>query len=220
MAKAMMAVMKVRAGPAAPRRARRGAAVARGARARARAHASARPSAAHAPPSPPRARAPQQLASMRDEESRDGAWFILPVAGDETFAWASFTAEILGPDEYDPSPDAAPRASPFKDGLFRLAFAVPEGFPAAAPAVTFKTKLFHPLVNEEDGRLCNEFMASQWPAAGGTLRDALVIARRMLAQPHLNNDMCVNTAAKEMLGDLNAYDAKVKAYTEKYAAPA
>ena len=62
----------------------------------------------------------QQLSALRVEENAEDAWFILPAAGDESFDWRKFTVEVLGPLEYDPSPDAAPRASPFSEGLFRV----------------------------------------------------------------------------------------------------
>lgn len=153
---------------------------------------------------------------MRTEENSEDAWFILPAAGDDAFDWQKFTVEVLGPPEYEPSPDTTSRVSPFADGLFRVELAIPDTYPAAPPAIKFVTKLFHPLVNLEDGRLCSEFMTSQWVAGYG-LRDVLVIVRRMLAQPHLNNDLCVNTEAKELLGNLEKFDALVRDYTTKYA---
>jgi ubiquitin-protein ligase len=151
------------------------------------------------------------------EENAEDAWFILPAAGDESFDWRKFTVEVLGPLEYDPSPDAAPRPSPFSEGLFRVELSVPDAFPSAPPAIKFVTKLFHPLVNLDDGRLCADFMTSQWNSTGFGLRDVLVIVRRMLAQPHLNNDLCVNIAAKELLGDIDKFDSHVKDFTAKYA---
>lgn len=158
----------------------------------------------------------KQVARLREEEAREDAWFILPPAEDEDVNWMAFSVEIEGPKEYDPSPSGEPRASPYAEGLFRVALKLSDSYPAEAPDVRFTTRLWHPLVNEADGRLCVDFLKSQWTPTLG-VRDVLVALRRMLAQPHLNNELSVNTSAKEELSDLARFDAHARAEVAKYA---
>lgn len=100
--------------------------------------------------------------------------------------------------------------------MFRVALKLSDSYPAEAPDVRFTTRLWHPLVNEADGRLCVDFLKSQWTPTLG-VRDVLVALRRMLAQPHLNNELSVNTNAKEELSDLARFDAHARAEVAKYA---
>ncbi len=105
-----------------------------------------------------------------------------------------------------------------------MQLAFPDAFPAAPPAVKFDVPVWHPLVSADaahSGKLCEDYMKEQWalfkpPAAPG-VRDVLVILRRLLAQPHVNNDLHVNSEAKEELKDLDRFDAHAKAWTEKHA---
>ena len=39
----------------------------------------------------------QQVAALREEESRDDCWFILPEENDEDVNWMAFSVEIEGP---------------------------------------------------------------------------------------------------------------------------
>ncbi|KAJ3896563.1 ubiquitin-conjugating enzyme [Lentinula edodes] len=43
--------------------------------------------------------------------------------------------------------------SPYKGGKFKFALSLPQNFPFKAPSVTFKTKIYHPGINEE-GAIC------------------------------------------------------------------
>ncbi len=156
------------------------------------------------------------MAKLREEEAREDAWFILPAAEDEEVRWLDFSVEVEGPAEYDPSPAEAARPSPYAEGLFRVSLKMTESFPSDAPEVKFLTRVWHPLVNEQDGRLCSEYLKSQWTPVMG-IRDVLLIIRRMLAQPHLNNEMSVNSAAKEELKELDRFDAHAKSDVAKFA---
>ena len=100
--------------------------------------------------------------------------------------------------------------------MFRVALKLSDSYPVEAPDVRFTTRLWHPLVNEADGRLCVDFLKSQWTPTLG-VRVVVVALRRMLAQPHLNNELSVNTGAKEELSDLARFDAHARAEVAKYA---
>jgi len=84
--------------------------------------------------------------------------------------------------------------------------------------------VWHPLVSDDkdhSGKLCEDYMKEQWalfvpPGPAPTVRDVLVVLRRLLAQPHLNNDMHVNSAAKAELKDIAAFDEHARTYTAKH----
>ena len=73
-------------------------------------------------------------------------------------------ATMLGPEE-----------SPYDGGAFHLEISVPNNYPLVAPTVIlrrdlihmqvrFVTKIYHPLVDKDEGKFCNEAIAANWKA--------------------------------------------------------
>ncbi|KAI0792867.1 UBC-like protein [Abortiporus biennis] len=54
--------------------------------------------------------------------------------------------------------------SPYKGGSFQFDFDLPENFPFKPPTVTFKTKIYHPGIDEE-GHICVPVLRDQWKPA-------------------------------------------------------
>ncbi len=142
--------------------------------------------------------------------------------------WFQFSVDIQGPDEYDPSASAdgaAPRPSPYRDGLFRVELHFTDSFPETPPSVKFLHRVWHPLVSDDAehvGKLCEDFMKEQWtrfkpPSPAGTVKDVLLAVRGLLKSPHINVDLFVNGEAREQLKNMDDFDAKAAAYTAKYA---
>ncbi|KIJ30302.1 hypothetical protein M422DRAFT_228557 [Sphaerobolus stellatus SS14] len=68
--------------------------------------------------------------------------------------------------------------SPYKGGTYHFNLVFPKDFPFRAPAVTFKTKIYHPGFDEE-GHICIPVLRDQWkptvtiPAILRTIQDKL-----------------------------------------------
>ena len=54
-----------------------------------------------------------------------------------------------------------PKDSPYVDGVFSVDLVFPGEYPFKPPKVQFKTKIFHPQVNQEDGNICLG-LAEEW----------------------------------------------------------
>ena len=59
----------------------------------------------------------------------------------------------------------APDGTPYENGLFTLLVSVPMNYPHAHPVVKFRTKIWHPLVEYETGKLCQDYFKDQWSPA-------------------------------------------------------
>jgi ubiquitin-conjugating enzyme E2 D len=54
-----------------------------------------------------------------------------------------------------------PADSPYVNGVFSIDLVFPAEYPFKPPKVQFKTKIFHPQVNQEDGNICLG-LAEEW----------------------------------------------------------
>ncbi|CAA2983792.1 ubiquitin-conjugating enzyme E2 10-like [Olea europaea subsp. europaea] len=72
-----------------------------------------------------------------------------PVAQD-MFHWQ---ATIIGPNE-----------SPYAGGVFQVTIHFPPDYPFKPPKVAFRTKVFHPNINN-NGNICLDILKDQWSPA-------------------------------------------------------
>ncbi len=122
----------------------------------------------------------------------------------------------------NPKPDAGdPRASPYRsDGdsvaFFRLGFHFDPSYPVNPPEVVFRTKVWHPQVDHETGKVCADYLKTQWKGASSTIFDILIAFRTLLAAP--SADGAVNTEAlSQFQTDLDAFERKAREWTVSYA---
>jgi ubiquitin-conjugating enzyme E2 S len=69
---------------------------------------------------------------------------------------------------------AGPQGTPFSKGLWKLSLRMPEDYPKSPPKAFFRTKIFHPNVEEGNGAVCVETLKRDWDSKL-TLKDVLVV---------------------------------------------
>ena len=72
-----------------------------------------------------------------------------------------------------------PTGTPYAQGLWRLALKIPESYPKAPPKATFRTRMWHPNVDESTGSVCVDTLKKDWQPRL-TLRDVLIVRSQSL----------------------------------------
>ncbi|KAF3480177.1 ubiquitin-conjugating enzyme E2S [Arthroderma uncinatum] len=83
-------------------------------------------------------------------------------------------------------------------GLWRLQLRLPEDYPASPPKAFFRTRIWHPNVEESTGAVCVDTLKRDWDSKL-TLKDVLVTISCLLIHP--NPDSALNSTAGALLQD-------------------
>lgn len=119
---------------------------------------------------------------------------------DDLFLW---DATIIGP------PD-----TPYEHGIFNLQIEFPTDYPFKSPKCTFKTRIYHPNINEH-GSICLDILKQNWSPAL-TISKVLLSICSLLADPNPDDPLVPNIARiyKENREEFNRV---AREYTMKYA---
>lgn len=111
---------------------------------------------------------------------------------------------------------AGPVGTPYAGGVWRLHLDIPPTYPAAPPTAHFRTRLWHPNIDEATGAVCVETLKRDWSSTL-KLRDVLVTISCLLIQP--NPASALNEAAGKLATeDWDTYCRRAKLMTEIHAA--
>lgn len=109
-----------------------------------------------------------------------------------------------------------PKDTPFEGGVFEVVLKVPQQYPLVAPAVRFKTKIFHPNVHFKTGEICLDILKTAWSPAW-TLQSVCqaIIALMSDSAP----DSPLNCDAGNLLraNDIRGYNSLARLYTTEFA---
>lgn len=98
--------------------------------------------------------------------------------------------------------------TPYSQGLWLLHLRAPLDYPKSPPKATFKTRIYHPNIEESTGAVCLETLKRDWKSSL-TLKDILVTISCLLIQP--NPDSALNAAAGAMIQEnYEAFAAQAK----------
>ncbi len=101
-------------------------------------------------------------------------------------------------------------------GVWRLHLDIPPTYPTAPPTAQFRTRLWHPNIDEATGAVCVETLKRDWTSTL-KLRDVLVTISCLLIQP--NPASALNEAAGKLATeDWDGYCRRAKLMTEIHAA--
>ncbi|KAL5393210.1 hypothetical protein DPSP01_000041 [Paraphaeosphaeria sporulosa] len=111
---------------------------------------------------------------------------------------------------------AGPVGTPYAHGVWRLHLDIPPTYPTAPPTATFRTRLWHPNIDEATGAVCVETLKRDWSSTL-KLRDVLVTISCLLIQP--NPASALNEAAGKLASeDWDSFCRRAKLMTEIHAA--
>ncbi|KAL1953553.1 hypothetical protein VTO42DRAFT_2609 [Malbranchea cinnamomea] len=91
-----------------------------------------------------------------------------------------------------------PQGTPYSQGLWRLHLRISEDYPRSPPKASFRTRIWHPNVEESTGAVCVDTLKRDWEEKL-TLRDVLITISCLLIHP--NPDSALNSAAGALLQD-------------------
>ncbi|KMU78853.1 ubiquitin-conjugating enzyme E2 S [Coccidioides immitis RMSCC 3703] len=110
---------------------------------------------------------------------------------------------------------AGPPVTPYSQGLWRLHLRIPEDYPKSPPKAAFRTRIWHPNVEESTGAVCVDTLKRDWEPKL-TLRDVLITISCLLIHP--NPDSALNSAAGALLqDDYEAFARQAKLMTSIHA---
>ncbi|RVD85923.1 uncharacterized protein DFL_004224 [Arthrobotrys flagrans] len=109
-----------------------------------------------------------------------------------------------------------PVGTPYETGAFRITIKCTDTYPNTPPTANFKTKIWHPNVDDKTGEVCVDTLKTSWTPTT-TLRDVLEVIRSLLIHP--NPSSALNSEAGLLAEeDFKAFARQAKLMTKIYAA--
>jgi ubiquitin-protein ligase len=123
------------------------------------------------------------------------------------------------PNEYNPFQwlcvFIGPKNTPFSGGFFKLKINFPQDYPEEGPSVYFMTKIYHPNINLDDGRVCIDLL-NNWKQKRTSMIKVLWAIYILLLKPN-PRDPYNNDAAKLYLEKYEEYWKMANNYVRKFA---
>ncbi|KAH0337187.1 UBC-like protein, partial [Aureobasidium melanogenum] len=111
---------------------------------------------------------------------------------------------------------AGPRATPYETGVFKLHLTIPTTYPQEPPKAFFRTKIFHPNVDDGTGAVCVETLKRDWDQKL-TLRDVLVTICCLLVQPNASSALNAEAGMFLEQGDWSQFERRARMMTRLQA---
>ncbi|EPR78022.1 Ubiquitin conjugating enzyme E2-24KD [Spraguea lophii 42_110] len=109
-----------------------------------------------------------------------------------------------------------PKDTPYHGGLFIINIQIPNDYPFSSPSIGFKTKIYHPNVDEGSGSICLDVLNQVWSPLFDLGNIIEVFIPQLLAYPNPTDPLNAD-AANLYMKDKVKYEEMVKMYIKKYA---
>ena len=125
-----------------------------------------------------------------------------PINDKDIYHWE---AVITGPEETD-----------YKDGVFLLDIHIPKEYPYKPPSCEFKTKIWHPNIDPNNGYICITTLKEKYWNPSLTISNILMTIMLLLYKPNFDDPL--NWDAKdEYIKTPEKYKEKVKKWVKDYS---
>lgn len=105
-----------------------------------------------------------------------------PIDDNDIYHWEAI---IDGPDDSD-----------YKNGVFLLDIKIPKEYPFKPPVCKFKTKIFHPNINPDNGKICVNILDNDKWNPSLTISNILMSIMVLLYTPNFKSPL--NTKARDL----------------------
>ena len=99
--------------------------------------------------------------------------------------------------------------TPYDGCWFNVCCDVPPEFPIKAPALYFRTNIWHPNVSQVDGSVCMDVLAERWSAATKLAQLFALYLMDLMDKPNPDSPLNVD-ASVQMRADRAKYDAHAR----------
>jgi ubiquitin-conjugating enzyme E2 D/E len=124
-----------------------------------------------------------------------------PIDDSNLFQWK---ATIFGPE-----------GTSYEGGIFSLKIHFPQDYPFKPPKLTFNTKIYHPNISS-NGDICLDILKETAWSPALTISKVLLSLISLLPNPNPDDPLMGDIAALYK-SDREAYEQKVKEWTQRYA---
>ncbi len=105
-----------------------------------------------------------------------------PINDNDIYHWI---ATIEGPEDTD-----------YKDGVFILDIQIPKEYPFKPPVCKFKTKIYHPNINKDNGNICLNILKPEQQNPSLSISNSLLSIMTLLTIPNFKSPL--NSEASEL----------------------
>ncbi|OIR58276.1 MAG: ubiquitin-conjugating enzyme E2 [Amphiamblys sp. WSBS2006] len=111
-----------------------------------------------------------------------------------------------------------PKDSVFENGIWDVQVSLPPEYPYRSPSVGFKSKIFHPNIDEVSGSVCLDVINQTWSPMFDLINIFEVFLPQLLLYPN-PADPLNHEAAALLMRDPAGYKKRVADYIARYATP-
>lgn len=140
------------------------------------------------------------LSELSQLSNEDHSVFLISPKEDKITNWEGY---IIGPKD-----------TPYEGGKFHVNITFPSDYPYNPPLILFKTKIYHPNINE-NGAICLDILKDEWSPIL-TISKVMYSLSSLLSEPN-PDDPLVDSIATEMKCSPELFIKNAKIFTEKYA---